>query len=67
MEGANLTVDITDQDDNGLDVGLSTTWTTGDASTGSLSIELRHQPDVKDGTCTPGDTDVLATFDIVVQ
>ena len=65
--GLDLTIETKDQDGANLPVGLSTTWTVGEASTGTVTIELRHQPGVKDGTCTPGDTDVQVSFDIVIQ
>jgi hypothetical protein len=67
VNGANLDIAITDKDAGGLDVGLVSTWTTGDASTGTLTLELRHQPGVKDGTCAPGDTDVQVSFDVEIQ
>jgi hypothetical protein len=52
--------------DGTYEVGLSSDWTTGATSgSGSVTITLRHQPGVKDGTCEPGDTDVQVTF--VVQ
>jgi hypothetical protein len=66
VSGANLTITATDSDGT-HPVGLASEWTTGDASTGTLILELRHQPGEKDGTCTPGDTDVQADFEVVVQ
>ncbi len=59
-----------DQDNNTvpLPLGLTTKWrmpnTTG---TGSAQIILKHQPGVKDGTETPGDTDVDVTFQVAIQ
>ncbi|MEM7655554.1 MAG: hypothetical protein AAF399_05440 [Bacteroidota bacterium] len=67
VSGANLEIERTDTDGGGLEVGLATTWTVGEASTGTMTLELRHQPGVKDGTCGPGSTDVQVTFDIVIQ
>lgn len=63
----NVTVQITDKDDNNLLIGLETKWATGGSSSGSVNIVLRHQPGVKDGTETPGDTDVDIVFPIVIQ
>ena len=67
VSGANLDIAIKDKDAGGLDVGLESTWTVGAASNGSLTLELRHQPGVKDGTCAPGDTDVQVTFEVKIQ
>ncbi len=63
---ADLAITATDSDGT-FEIGLATEWVAGAASTGTLSLELRHQPEVKDGTCTPGDSDVLADFEIVIQ
>lgn len=69
-------VDITfsgfDTDSNGQRLGLTSTWTTGDASTGTVNIKLRHQPGFKTGDCplpgdpAPGETDVDITFDLEI-
>lgn len=63
----NVTVLSTDKDDNNLPIGLETKWTTGGSSSGSVNIVLRHQPGVKDGTETPGDTDVDIVFPVLIQ
>lgn len=60
--GVNLTVSITDKDKNNLPLGLTSYWFTGAASTGTATITLKHQPGVKNGTATPGTTDVMVTF-----
>ena len=62
--GANLTVTYEDLDTNSppLPVGLSTKWVTGSASNGTTQVILKHQPEVKNGTETPGETDVDVTF-----
>ncbi|WP_236704879.1 hypothetical protein [Hymenobacter sp. AT01-02] len=50
---------------------MSSTAVTGAANatgtTGSLKITLRHQPETKDGTATPGSTDAEVTFPTVVR
>lgn len=49
-------------------VGLNSRWThNGNAENGSLTLTLKHQPGVKDGTCAPGETDVEVTFPVVYQ
>jgi len=40
--GASITVNNLSNDANGLPLGLTSTWTTGAASTGKLKITLRH-------------------------
>jgi hypothetical protein len=49
------------------EVGLQSQWTTGNAENGTTQIVLKHQPDVKDGTCAPGETDIDVTFVTEVQ
>lgn len=66
----NATVTILDVDTNTpvpLPLGLQTKWKTMAASAGTVQIVLRHQPGVKDGTYTPGETDVDLTFQIKIQ
>lgn len=62
-----LTITRTDKDSKGYDVGLKTTVATGAAATGTLQIVLRHQPGVKNGTATPGTTDVDVTFPVQLR
>lgn len=64
--GANLTITRTDSDGT-YQIGLKSSWVTGAVSTGSVTVVLRHQPDVKDGSCAPGDTDVEVSFPVVIQ
>jgi hypothetical protein len=67
--GANLTVQRTDQDTNNppLPIGLQDTFTTGAASTGKLNVQLRHQPNAKNGSCDPGSSDADVDFNIVIN
>jgi len=66
-----LTVTITDKDTNPapgpFPLGLATQIRTAAAGTGTLRVVLRHQPDVKNGTATPGTSDLDITFPVVVQ
>lgn len=64
---SDLIVSLNDKDANNLDLGLNTSWETGDTASGIVTVELRHQPAVKDGTCTPGDSDVEVVFDVTIQ
>lgn len=67
--GAAITQSYLDQDTNTppLGIGLHTKWKTGAASTGTSQVILKHQPGVKDGTETPGETDIDITFQTVIQ
>ncbi|MBX7242367.1 MAG: type 1 periplasmic binding fold superfamily protein [Bacteroidia bacterium] len=58
-----------DKDANNLNLGLKTLWRIpGTPTTGTVTVILKHQPDgVKNGTVTPGDTDVEATFPVVIE
>jgi hypothetical protein len=68
VTSANLTVTNRNLDGNALPVGLTSTWTTTTANTGTVNIVLRHQPGVKDGNCPgPGDTDIDVTFNVAIQ
>lgn len=64
-------VNYTDNDSNGLPLGLSTTWTTLSALTTdqTFRIVLKHQPDIKSATSTSedGETDVDLVFDLSVS
>ncbi|MEL7162147.1 MAG: T9SS type A sorting domain-containing protein, partial [Bacteroidota bacterium] len=57
-----------DFDENGLPVGLSTSWTTpaNMGFGGTFRVILKHQPDIKSATSTvdDGGTDVDLTFDL---
>lgn len=68
--GTTGTVNYDDEDENELPIGLSTTWTTGSATTGkSFRIMLKHQPDIKSATSTysDGDSDLDLTFPISIN
>lgn len=72
--GLNATVAYGDQDAEGNPVGLSSTITTGDTSTGTMTVTLRHEPDksgsgVSSGDITNagGETDIEVSFDITIQ
>lgn len=61
-----------DKDINLLPIGLTGKFVTKSASTGSVKVQLRHQPPVngkntKDGTPTPGSDDVNIDFQIEIK
>ncbi len=65
----NLVVSRTDQDNNTppLQIGLQDNFVTGAASTGTLRVVLRHQPNAKNGTYDPGSTDLDVTYAVTIQ
>lgn len=68
------TISYADTDEDGKPIGIATTFVTGDAGTGKLTIVLRHEPNktaegVEGGDITNagGETDIEVTFDIEVE
>lgn len=65
---SNTNVSIVRTDSDGaFEIGITSRWFTGAIANGQTTISLKHQPGVKDGTCTPGDTDVEVTFVTEIQ
>jgi hypothetical protein len=63
-------VNYNDKDINNLPLGLSTAWTTINATgSGKFRIVLKHQPDLKSATSTfsDGDSDLDIEFDLTVN
>ena len=72
--GSNITVSALDNDASGVPLGITSTWTTDAASTGTIIITLRHYPGNPPGkeTSDPvnsgkSGTDVTATFNTKIQ
>lgn len=65
--GLNAVITRTDLDANNLPIGIMSQWVTGNASTGTSTIRLRHQPGVKNGQCDPGETDIELNFHTIIQ
>jgi len=61
-----LSISRTDSDGT-YEIGLESEWVTTAAKTGTVTISLKHQPDVKDGTCSPGETDIEVTFPVIIE
>ncbi|NRD20193.1 type 1 periplasmic binding fold superfamily protein [Winogradskyella eckloniae] len=67
---SDIVITKTDVDEDGNPIGIESSLVTGDASTGTLTIILKHEPTKpNDGTSAGagGSTDVEVTFDIEVQ
>lgn len=67
LTSANLLITRTDHDANHLEVGLEYTLETKAAGNGGLQVILRHQTGEKNGTETPGDSDVDVVFPVKVR
>ena len=67
--GVNVNVTNLNNDANGLPVGLSSSWTTGAVSSGTLKVTLKHKPGTKaagDPT-SKGETDIEVVFPTSIQ
>lgn len=74
VQTADLNISYADQDGNGKPLGLLNLAISGVASTGSLKVTLRHEPDkaavgVSDGDISNagGDTDIEVVFPLVLE
>lgn len=65
--GTDLRIQITDKDSKNLPLGLESTWKTGGPGQGTLRLRLKHQPGVKDGNISPGETDLDLLFPLLVR
>lgn len=70
----NITLTYVDQDTDGNDLGLTTTFTTGTAEQGNLTVILRHEPNktatgiaIDNATPAGGETDIEVTFNVDIQ
>lgn len=68
---ASMTVTSTDRDTNPAPgpypIGLTTQVRTGAPGNGKLKLILRHQPNAKNGTATPGTSDLDTDFNVVIN
>jgi hypothetical protein len=63
-----LAISNLNKDAAGNPFGLTTTWATGAAGTGSVTIRLFHEPTDKNNASSPGgETDFEVTFPVRVQ
>ncbi|WP_037574464.1 hypothetical protein [Sporocytophaga myxococcoides] len=71
VQDANLTVSYDDADENGVPIGLKSIVKTGEPSTGSLEVILKHQGEEKpksgNGNELLGSTDVEVTFTVEIE
>lgn len=64
---SNLNISILDKDSKGLPLGLFSKWKTIAISNGKVTIALKHQPGVKDGSSIPGETDIELAFPFRIE
>lgn len=69
LSGSMTNIKYQDLDANNKGIGLSTLWTAPSMmmSKSPLTIELKHQPGVKDGSYAPGETDIQVGFKLKVN
>lgn len=74
VASAELNISYSDQDSNGKPIGLLNLAISGSASTGTVKVTLRHDPDksatgVSDGDISNagGDTDIEVVFPLVLE
>jgi hypothetical protein len=74
IQGADMTVAYSDSDADGNPIGLSVLVETGSPSQGAITVVLRHEPDKTGAGVVAGDianaggeTDIEATFDVVIE
>lgn len=62
-----LTIGYADADNNGLPVGIATSWVTGAAGEAEITVTLRHQSGTKTGHCPgSGETDLEVVFAVSI-
>lgn len=69
LSGSMTNIKYLDLDANNRGIGLSTLWTAPSMmmAKSPLTIELKHQPNVKDGSYAPGETDIQVGFKLKVN
>ncbi len=69
LSGSMTNIKYLDLDANNRGIGLSTEWTAPSMmmAKSPLTIELKHQPSVKDGSYAPGETDIQVEFKLKVN
>ena len=73
-QGLDVSVSYSDADANGAPLGLETVLTAGEASTGTLELILRHEPDknaagidIETPAGAGGETDIAVTWSVTVR
>lgn len=61
-----INIQRTDSDGT-YELGLQSAWQTFAPQLASVEVTLKHQPGVKNGSCSPGETDVQISFPVRLQ
>ena len=64
--GLNASIIRTDSDGT-YEIGLLTQWTVSSVSQGEVTMRLKHQPGIKNGSCDPGETDIELNFQTIIE
>jgi hypothetical protein len=65
---AKFTIKDLDKDRNGKPFGLTSVWQTDQPSTGTVNIQLYHEPTNKDNSAAPGgEVDFDVTFPVEIK
>lgn len=67
VTAASLSIKIEDKDSKQLPLGLISKWICNQKSSGTINIQLKHQPGVKDGSKAPGETDAMVEFPLIID
>lgn len=67
VNSINVRFEITDKDKNNLPLGLMSKWRVGASGKGKIKVTLKHQPGVKDGSASPGETDAEVDFNCNIR
>lgn len=63
-----ISLQVTAGDSDGkYPIGLESRWKANSKGSGNVTVVLKHQPGVKNGSCDPGDTDAEVVFPIVIR
>jgi hypothetical protein len=65
--GLNLSTRYLDKDANDFPVGLTMEISASAVSQGNLTVVLKHQPDIKNGSSSVGSTDANVTFPVIIN
>ncbi|GAB4500336.1 MAG: hypothetical protein OHK0019_38560 [Saprospiraceae bacterium] len=67
VTGANLVISDLNTDNNGEPFGIDSKWTSAAASTGTVQIQLIHEPTDKNAADPGGEVDLDVTFPVKIQ
>jgi hypothetical protein len=67
VSNLNLDIKLNDLDKNGLPIGLKSIWRTELKGDGKLKVVLKHQPGIKNGDPSLGETDIEIEFNCQIK